>query len=236
MRVTSAPLPSRCPLCQEVIGVFPHHALSCAYIDMKRARDTRHNCLRDSLVSGFTSWGLPVDKEPRIVSSSNRKGDLEIPQPSGPLVIDTSVITPSVVWTQQNVRSKAATQVREYEKCRVYVDLCGEAGKGFLPFVFQNMGGIGRQALDFLVALRNRPACLHVYQPARYVSSLRQGLVCRLMQSNSNILLRWLQLVLPLSRGGAVCSPHSVYLILFYNIRLPRRVRGVNHYTPSLPW
>lgn len=134
---------------------------------------------------------------------------MEIPQPSGPLVIDTSVITPSVVWTQQNVRLKAATQVREYEKCRQYVDLCRNAAKGFLPFVFQNMGGIGRHALDFLADLRNRPACLYVYQPARYVSSMRQGLVCRLMQSNSNILLRWLQLVLPLSRGGTVYSPYS---------------------------
>jgi ribonuclease HI len=205
-KVTRDPLPSRCPLCEQVMESFPHHAFSCNYVDMKRERDVRHNHIRDSLVSGFSFWGLPVDKESRILTSQNLRGDLEIPQPSGPLVIDTSVINPSVVWTQQNVRPTAATGVREHEKCRKYVDVCSEAAKGFLPFVLQNMGGIGRQGLNFLADLKNRPACLHVYQPAKFVFSMRQGLVCRLMKSNSNIVLRWIQLVLPLCQGGVVYS------------------------------
>lgn len=133
-------------------------------------------------------------------------GDLELPHPEGPLVIDTSVIHPSVVWHQQNLKPTAATGVREKMKVNKYEKICTLAEKSFLPFVFQAFGGIGSYALDFLGSLKTRPACLHVYEPTKFVDSVRIGLVCKFMRINSKLILKWLHLILPTDSGGVVTN------------------------------
>ena len=117
-------------------------------------------------------------------------------------IIDVSVIHPSPANTQQNLSVSAATLVREQEKYNYYGKLCKDALKSLVPFAFQTLGGLGNKALDFLSDLKSRPACLRVFDPVNYALATRRNLSCRLMQANCNLLLRWLQLVLPLSQGG----------------------------------
>jgi hypothetical protein len=171
---------------------------------MKSARNERHNLLRDVLLGGLSAWGYQTQKEPVIKEGSSYRGDISVIQSDGPLVIDVSLIHPSVAHTQQNIFTSGATLVRERMKFHDYQKICDSVQKRFLPFVFQSFGGIGNKALEFLRDLKSRPSCLRVFQPRNYVYALRQNLSCRLLRMNSDILRRWLQLVLPLRSGGVV--------------------------------
>ena len=171
---------------------------------MKAARTERHNLLRDVIIGALSAWGFPVEKEPLIRHGNvhRHRGDFSLPQLNGPLIGDVSIIQPSVMNTQQNLSSSSATLVRERTKFRKYQDLCKRSQKSFLPFVFQTLGGIGNRGLDFLNELKSRPPCLQVFDPPRYVDALRVSLSCRLLRVNSQIVSRWLQLVLPKKSGG----------------------------------
>jgi hypothetical protein len=204
LRVSRETLPQLCPLCEGEIGDFGNHAFQCSYSEMKSARNERHNLLRDVLLGGLSAWGYQTQKEPVIKEGSSYRGDISVIQSDGPLVIDVSLIHPSVAHTQQNIFTSGATLVRERMKFHDYQKICDSVQKRFLPFVFQSFGGIGNKALEFLRDLKSRPSCLRVFQPRNYVYALRQNLSCRLLRMNSDILRRWLQLVLPLSSGGVV--------------------------------
>ena len=201
-KVAYSELPSFCPLCGNLVEDFPHHALTCSYLEMKTGRDDRHAELRDALISALSVWGIPVEKEPKIRRTDNIRGDLELPHPAGPIVVDTSVIHPAAVWDQQNLRPTAATGVRERIKCKGYEEACHEQHKSFVPFVMQTFGGFGSKALQFLSDIRSRPPCYKVHDPGNYVKALRTSLCSRVMKKNSNLILRWLQLVLPPQSGG----------------------------------
>ena len=105
---------------------------------------------------------------------------------------------------QQNLSPSAATGVEERLKCKKYEKACQHQHKVFVPFVMQTFGGIGSKGLDFLRQWKSRPACWYVFGPDNYVSSIRLGLSSRLIKHNSRLLLKWLQLVLPLPSGGTV--------------------------------
>jgi hypothetical protein len=206
LRVSRRPLPTTCPLCLRPIEEFEHHAFQCLYSEMKTARTERHNNLRDALIGALSAWGFETEKEPIIQQGKSFRGDVGVIQPHGPCIIDISVIHPSPLNTQQNLSVSAATLVREKEKYNYYGSRCNEVQKWLLPFAFQTFGGIGKKALDFFTDLKSRPACLRVFDPVNYTFAIRQNLSCRLMQANANLLLRWLQLVLPMSRGGVAYS------------------------------
>ena len=104
--------------------------------------------------------------------------------------------------TQQNLGAAAITRVVERMKIHTYGAVCQELGKKLIPFAFESYAGIGEFAIDFLSQLKHRPASLYVFHPTKYVECLREGLSCRLMKSNANLLCRWLQLVLPKQGGG----------------------------------
>jgi 2-methylaconitate cis-trans-isomerase PrpF len=129
-----------------------------------------------------------------------------VAHPEGPQILDVSVIHPSVVSTQQNNWPAAATRVRENEKRSKYGDLCRDVDKSFIPIVFQTFGGIGRHTLDFLSELQSRPPSFKVFEPVKFVGALRISLGCRFMRSNTNLLIKWLQLVTPASSGGVNCA------------------------------
>jgi hypothetical protein len=202
LRVSRESLPRLCPLCEGEIGDFGNHAFLCSYSEMKASRTERHNLLRDVILGGLSAWGYQTQKEPRIMEGSSRRGDISVIQSDGPLIIDVSLIHPSVAYSQQNIYISGATLVRERTKFHDYQNICESVQKRFLPFVFQTLGGIGNKALEFLGDLRSRPPCFRVFQPRNYVFALRQNLSCRLLKMNSDILRRWLQLVLPLRSGG----------------------------------
>jgi len=202
LRVSRASLPHTCPLCFGRITDLEHHAFTCNYSEMVSRLKQRHDNIRDSLLGALSAWGIETEKEPKIQQGKNFRGDVGVLQPQGPCIIDVSVIHPSPMNTQQNLSVSAATLVREQEKYNYYGKLCNDAQKSLIPFAFQTLGGLGKKALDFLSDLKSRPACLRVFDPVHYVFAIRQNLSCRLMQANCNLLLRWLQLVLPLSQGG----------------------------------
>jgi hypothetical protein len=200
--LTSQPLPGFCPLCDSLIDDVGSHAFKCAYGDIHNVRVDRHNQIRDTLAGGLASWGFPVKREPLIKTGSGHRGDVEIVQSDCPVIVDVSITHPSAVSTQQNLRTAAATRVVELMKTNKYGSVCRDLGKKLIPFAFQSYGGIGEDAIDFLSQLKHRPASLYVFHPKRYVECLREGLSCRLMRSNVNLLCRWLQLVLPRKNGG----------------------------------
>jgi hypothetical protein len=202
LRLTPVDIPHICPLCSTFIQDVGGHAFTCNYVDLVNHRTNRHNQLRDVIIGALSSWGFPTEKEPKIQSGSKLRGDVEVIQFSDTTILDVSVIHPSVVGTQQNLRPSAATKVRERSKLKKYERLCQSMDKKAQPFVFQSYGGLGEKALEFLSQLKHRPASLYVFQPKKYVECLREGLSCRFMQSNSNLINRWLQLVLPKDRGG----------------------------------
>ena len=202
LQVACQRLPSFCPLCGGLVENFPHHALTCSYSEMKFGRDDRHAELRDLLISGLSVWGIPVDKEPKIRRADNIRGDLQLPHPTGTIVVDTSVVHPSAVRDQQNLRPTAATNVRERLKCRTYDAACRDQHKSFVPFVMQTFGGFGSKALLFLSDMKSRPPCYKVHDPGNYIKALRMSLCSRVMKKNCNLILRWLQLVLPPQSGG----------------------------------
>jgi hypothetical protein len=202
LKVTNVEIPDICPLCDAFVDDVGSHAFKCSYADLMNGRTERHNKLRDAIIGALSSWGFPTEKEPKIESESQLRGDVEVVQTDGPVILDVSVIHPSVVGTQQNLRPSAATKVRERSKMNKYEKVCQDVGKKVLPFVFQSYGGIGEKALGFLSELKNRPASLYVYQPVRFVESVRESLSCRLMRSNTRLVTRWLQLVSPVSSGG----------------------------------
>jgi hypothetical protein len=217
LTVSRSTLPAECPLCDGMVDAL--HPFVCAYSDLKAERTERHNQLRDSLLGMLSAWAFQTKKEPLVkqegqVNSSGRaneketrlRGDVELIQTSGPMIVDLSVIHPSAVRNQQNLRPTAATSIREQSKCRKYEQPCQQVHKAFLPFVLQTFGGIGNKGLEFLSNLKNRPACFRVYQPSTYVNAIRHGLVSRLMKTNSNMVIRWLQLISPLKEGGVASS------------------------------
>jgi hypothetical protein len=202
LKVTPFEIPDICPLCSAFVHDVGSHAFTCRYADLMNHRTNRHNILRDIIIGALSSWGLSPEKEPKIRQGSNLRGDIELQQFSGTTVLDVSVIHPTVVGTQQNLRPSAATKLRERSKLKKYEQLCQNMDKKAQPFVFQTYGGLGEKGLEFLSQLKQRPASLYVFQPKKYVEDLRVGLSCRFMQSNCKLISRWLQLVLPKNRGG----------------------------------
>jgi hypothetical protein len=116
-----------------------------------KARKDRHNLLRDTLIGAFSSWGMPVKREPVISEQENLQGDLEIHLVDGPLVFYTSVVHPSPVRNQQNKNPTEETQVRDRQKFKKYDRLCKQAEKSFRPFTFQTFGGIGSHAISSVI-------------------------------------------------------------------------------------
>jgi hypothetical protein len=58
--------------------------------------------MRDTLVSVFTSWGLPVDivdKEPKINGKDKLLGELELPRPTGPISVGYNGYFSSITCT-----------------------------------------------------------------------------------------------------------------------------------------
>jgi hypothetical protein len=206
--ISSRSVPRSCPLCKESVEDAGSHPFKCSYAELMNGRYDRHNKLRDTLIGALSSWGFPVHREPFVKRGSNLRGDIEVVQTDGPCILDVSVIHPTAIGTQQNLSPAAGTRIRERVKENKYGQVCREMEKKLVPFVFQTYGGIGEQALTFLSELKNRPASLHVYQPVQFVDSVRVGLSCRFMQSNVNLISRWLQLVLPLRSGGAASHMH----------------------------
>ena len=92
MKISRLPLPDICPLCGSSVDLL--HELTCAYSELKKGKKDRHNELRDALISAFTMWGLPVDKQPKIRSEGDLYGDLQLPHPTGSTVVDTAVVPP----------------------------------------------------------------------------------------------------------------------------------------------
>jgi ribonuclease HI len=206
LRVSQERFPVLCPLCNSQIYNIGHHAFTCNYIHMRVAQNERHNMLRDVLLGALSTWGFELQKEPLIKQGQSFRGDIGVAHPQGPQILDVSVIHPSVVSTQQNNRPAAATRVRENEKRSKYGDHCRDVDKSFIPIVFQTFGGIGRHTLDFLSELQSRPPSFKVFEPVKFVGALRTGLGCRFMRSNTNLLIKWLQLVTPASSGGVNCA------------------------------
>lgn len=202
--VSKHQLPGQCPLCQNLVEDLGHHALACQHHEMKQHRDNRHHKLRDALIGSFLHWGINTEKEPCIQEGSGDRGDIEIAQPQGPVVLDVSVTCYSSVNTkhQQKRIPSAATSVREREKTNKYESSCTQQNKEFRPMVFQNLGGLGKKGLSFFNDLKARPPSLRVNHSAQFVEGTRRKLVCLLMHSNVYMVLRWLHLVLPPDRGG----------------------------------
>jgi hypothetical protein len=171
---------------------------------MRNHQDNRHNKLRDALIGSFLHWGMDPKKEPLIQQGSRDRGDIEICQPQGPVVLDVSVTSAMSAKAKgkQVSTPAAATTIRESEKTRRYKDSCTQQNKEFRPLVFQNLGGIGNKGLDFLKELKSRPPCTRVSNSAQFVEATRRKLGCLLMHSNAYMLLRWMHLVLPPDRGG----------------------------------
>jgi hypothetical protein len=202
--VSQHQLPGQCPLCQALVDDLGLHALACSHREMRQHRDNRHNQLRDALIGSFLHWGIITEKEPSIQEGSLERGDIEIAQPQGPVVLDVSVTSFTSINTkhQQKRTPSAATTVREREKTNKYETSCTQQNKEFRPLVFQNLGGIGNKGLDFLKELKSRPPCMRVSNSAQFVEATRKKLGCLLMHSNAHMVLRWLHLVLPPDRGG----------------------------------
>jgi hypothetical protein len=202
--VCNRELPGQCPLCQDLVEDLGQHAIACSHPEMRQHRDNRHNKLRDALIGSFLHWGMITEKEPCIREGSLERGDVEITQPQGPVLLDVSVA--SVFSTrakhQQQSNPSAATGIREQEKINKYGQSCAQQNKDFRPLVFQNLGGIGKKGLAFFNELKSRPPCLRVAHSAQFVDATRKKLGCLLMHSNAHMVLRWLHLVLPPDRGG----------------------------------
>jgi hypothetical protein len=204
LSVSKHELPGQCPLCQDFVEDLGQHALACNHHEMKNHRDNRHNKLRDALIGSFLHWGMITEKEPLIQQGSLQRGDIEICQPQGSVVLDVSVTSVlSATAKGKQIRTpSAATTIRESEKTSKYRTSCIQQNKEFRPLVFQNLGGIGNKGLDFFQELKSRPPCLRVSNSAQFVEATRRKLGCLLMHCNAHMVLRWLHLVLPPNRGG----------------------------------
>jgi hypothetical protein len=200
--VSNREIPAVCPLCHNFVEDLGQHALACRHREMKHHQDNRHNKLRDALIGCFLHWGMDPKKEPLIQQGSQDRGDIEINQPQGPVVLDVSVTSISSVKGLQKGNPKAATTIRESEKINKYGNSCQEQNKDFRPLVFQTFGGIGSKGLNFFRELKSRPPCLKVVNSSHFVEATRKRLSCLLMHSHAKMILRWMHLALPPSHGG----------------------------------
>ena len=200
--ITNGHLPRICPLCRTETSGTARHAFTCTHGDIASRKTDRHNVLRDTIIRALQRWGMIVQREPKIEHFSSERADLEIIQHQGTITIDVSVTEPSVVSHQQNQRHTAATLIRERHKQNKYVPMCRDTDKHFIPFALKTFDGLGDKALELFNELSNRPSCLRILNPQRFIQDLRQPLSCLLMRRNTHILHRWCQLVLPQSQGG----------------------------------